>query len=391
MDNKKSFTDRFIERVDAIDGSSLQAYLLRLSKDKGFFATILNAIDEGILVVDRTLLIRYHNTKAKELLGLPADLSRVRLSHFLRDLDWHGILQENSDGWTRLVREEIEISYPDRRIIQLYLAPQELNGESCALVILRDVTADRQRSLEEVEQSTAKAVSLLAAGVAHEIGNPLNSLYLNLQIIEAELAEMDNPQLADTAGMVNSCIAEVERLDNIIHQFLHAIRPGRPQLEPLSIDVVVNETISFMQQEFELRGVKVELNFAEAIPVVLGDAAQLKQAFYNILKNSVQAMSTGGSIQISCVYDAHYLNLTFADTGCGVTAEQLNSMFDPFKTFKVGGSGLGMIIIQRILNEHGALFSISSDPGEGFTFAIRFQRQDSAYRPHPQLMSKGGR
>ena len=391
MDSKKSFTDRFIERVDAIDGSSLQAYLLRLSKDKGFFATILNAIDEGILVVDRTLLIRYHNAKAKELLGLPANLSRVRLSHFIRNLDWHGILQENSDGWTRLVREEVEISYPDRRILKLYLAPQELNGESCALVILSDVTAERRRSQAEMEESTAKAVSLLAAGVAHEIGNPLNSLYLNLQIIEAELAEMANPQLADTAEMVNTCIAEVERLDNIIHQFLHAIRPGQPQLEPLGIDVVVGETISFMQQEFELRGVKVILDFAEAIPAVLGDAAQLKQAFYNILKNSVQSMSSGGTIKISCSYDANYLNLTFADTGCGVTAEQLNSMFDPFKTFKVGGSGLGMMIIQRILNEHGALFSISSDPGEGFTFAIRFPRQDLAYRPHPQLISKGDR
>ena len=381
MTSRKSFTDRFIERVDAIDGTSLQAYLLRLNKDKGFFATILNAVDEGILVIDRTLHIRYHNKKAQELLGLPDDLSRIRLSHFIRDVDWRMVLQLDVEEWTRILREELEIFYPDHRFLQMYLVPQELNNETCALVILRDITAARAKSQQDLADGTAKAVSLLAAGVAHEIGNPLNSLYLNLQIVEQDLTEYATPQLADAAGMVAACRQEVERLDNIIHQFLHAIRPGNPQFSAIETAAVIRETLQFMHQEFELRNVSVNLNTPEALPLVMGDAAQLKQAFYNILKNSVQAIGDMGRIDISCTYDENFVNVVFCDNGCGVTPEQLKEMFDPFKTFKAGGSGLGMMIIQRIFNEHHALFSVCSNPGGGMQFSVRFPRQNRQSTP----------
>ncbi len=380
MTKRKSFTDRFIERIDALDGNSLQAYLLRLSKDKGFFATILDSVDEGILVVDRNLHIRYHNRTAKTLLGLPADLSKVRLAQFIHHVDWRMIIQQDVDEWIRLSREEIELTYPEHRFLQMYLVPQEVDGESCALVILRDITAERQRSRKELEDSTAKAVSLLAAGVAHEIGNPLNSLYLNLQIVEQDLQEFATGELADAADMVMACRQEVERLDNIIHQFLHAIRPGNSQFDLVDVRTVIKETLNFMSQEFELRRVNVQLTGVELLPQILGNSSQLKQAFYNILKNSVQAISDAGEIIIGCSYDDNYVSVIFADNGCGVTPEQLKEMFDPFKSFKVGGSGLGMMIIQRIFNEHNALCSINSSPGEGFQFAIKFPRQDGQNR-----------
>ena len=374
MVEKKSFTDRFIERVDAIDGGSLQAYLLRLSKDKGFFATILNAVNDGILVIDRTLRIRYHNKAARDLLGLPADLTKVRLSHFIRSVDWKQVLQLDVDEWTRLLREELEISYPTHRFLRLYLVPQELNGESCAIAILHDVTEERRKTSDELSASTAEAVSLLAAGVAHEIGNPLNSLYLNLQLIEQDIAGIAG--MSETAAMVKSCVGEVERLDNIIHQFLHAVRPGRPRLAPLNLTAVVMETLNFMRQEFELKRISVGFNAPEHVPEIMGDAAQLKQAFYNILKNSLQAMSEGGSVDIAFSYDEKFLIVVFSDSGSGVTSEQLNEMFEPFKTFKSEGTGLGMMIIQRIFKEHGALFGVSSATGRGLSFQIKFPRSD---------------
>lgn len=388
MNDKKSFIDRIIERIDSMDGNSLQAYMLRLSKDKGFLVTILNSVDEGILVIDRNLSIRYRNTKAKELLGLPNDLTKLRLSNFIRGVNWRMVLQENVREWTRMSREEVEISYPEPRVLQMNLSPQELNNESCALVILRDITEQRQRNREELEMNTARAVSLLAAGVAHEIGNPLNSLYLNLQIIEQELGENNHDeQMSDTLSIIHSCRQEVERLDNIIHQFLHAVRPGKPQLTLTSLPGTVLETLNFMHQEFELKQIEVKINFPESAPEIMGDASQLKQAFYNILKNSIQAMSSGGEIIIDLTADDNFLNLVFTDNGEGATQEQFKEMFDPFKTFKAGGSGIGMMIIQRVLNEHGALYSVSTDPGAGLRFAIRFPRPDAKPHQPPQIPS----
>jgi len=386
MAEKKSFIDRFIERVDSIDGGSLQAYLLRLSRDKGFFATILNAVDDGILVIDRALRIRYHNKTARELLGLPADLSRVRLSHFLRNVDWPAVIQQNVAEWTRLLREEVEIFYPAHRFLRLYLVPQELDGESCAIVILHDVTEQRKRTTEELRNGAAEAVSLLAAGVAHEIGNPLNSLYLNLQLIDRELS--DSGVAPESGRMVKSCMAEVERLDNIIHQFLHAIRPGFPKLEPASLVTAVMETLDFMRREFELRQAQVTFDAPDAVPEVMADVSQLKQAFYNILKNSLEAISNGGHISIKCCYSPETVDLTFSDDGCGVTPDQLSSMFQAFKTFKPGGNGLGMMIVQRILTEHGATFGVSGGEGEGFSFQARFPRRDRVFAQLPENAGK---
>ena len=180
---KKNFLDRFSERFDDLDSGSRQAYILRLAKEKGFLETVFNSIEEGVLVVDQKLRIRYFNQGAKGLLGLPEDLSRIRVSQLLRGVNWRQILQEDEVEWSRLARQEVEILYPEHRFVQVYLVPLPEDAKLAA-VILRDVTEHRKRTRSELETETVKAVSLLAAGVAHEIGNPLNSLYLNLQILE---------------------------------------------------------------------------------------------------------------------------------------------------------------------------------------------------------------
>jgi nitrogen fixation/metabolism regulation signal transduction histidine kinase len=185
---KKDFFHRVNERFDDFDSGSRQAFLLRLVRDRGFFEAVFNAVEEGILVIDPQLRIRYFNRAASELLALPQDLTNLRVNQLLQDVDWRRILRSDRQAWDKVTRQELEILYPEPRFVQFYLVPLEDDTELAA-VILRDVTENRRRQLSEVESETVKAVSLLAAGVAHEIGNPLNSLYLNLQIIERELAE----------------------------------------------------------------------------------------------------------------------------------------------------------------------------------------------------------
>ena len=183
MPAKKNFLDRFIERVEDVDANSRQAYILRLARERGFFETVFNAVEEGILVLDEQLRIRYFNRAAKELLALPDDMENVRISRLIPGMNWQSILDQDAEVWTQLSRQEVEIAYPRQTFLQLYLVPHDQEA-NLATVILRDVTESRKRTLDALEQQTAQAVSMLAAGVAHEIGNPLNSLYLNLQLLE---------------------------------------------------------------------------------------------------------------------------------------------------------------------------------------------------------------
>ncbi|MBQ4336082.1 MAG: PAS domain-containing protein, partial [Lentisphaeria bacterium] len=173
MPVKKNFLDRFIERVEDVDANSRQAYILRLARERGFFETVFNAVEEGILVLDSQLRIRYFNRAAKDLLALPDDMENVRISRLIPGMDWKRVMDQDADAWARLSRQEVEITYPRQTFLQLYLVPHEQDAD-LATLILRDVTESRKRTLDDLEQQTAQAVSMLAAGVAHEIGNPLN-------------------------------------------------------------------------------------------------------------------------------------------------------------------------------------------------------------------------
>lgn len=371
---KKNFLDRFSERFDDLDSGSRQAYILRLAKEKGFLETVFNSIEEGVLVVDQHLRIRYFNRAAKSLLGLPDDMSRVRVSQLIRGVNWRQILLEDEEEWSRLARQEVEILYPERRFIQVYLVPLPEDTQ-LASVILRDVTEHRKRTQSELESETVKAVSLLAAGVAHEIGNPLNSLYLNLQILEQAVNDTGSPDAMDKEemeDMIRICKNEVERLDSIIHGFLTELRPAVPEFRPVDLRELIIEVLQFMRSEIEARKVDVKCNWSTILPLVTGDSKQLKQAFYNIVRNAVQAMTNGGSLEIFGYADSENWVVEFSDSGSGVDPDGMRSMFNAFETGKAGGNGIGTMVIERVCRAHGADFGIVSAPGRGLVFQLKF-------------------
>jgi signal transduction histidine kinase len=361
-----------------MDSSNIQAYILRLFKEKGLLETVFNAIHEGVIVIDRKLKIRYFNSAAKNLLGLPEDVSKLRISQLLRDVDWRKILLEDLDEWYKLSRQEIEILYPTKRIVQFYLVPHR-DGGDFATVILRDVTEMREKELSELESEKLQAISLLAAGVAHEIGNPLNSLSLHLQLLQRRLndEQIDREEAMELIGVAKE---EVERLDAIITQFLSAVRPARPRMESIDIKEVIVESLNFMRHEIENRNVEVKCSWPEALPEIAGDSSQLKQAFYNLLKNALQAMPEGGSIDIRCSYDDLSVELSIGDTGKGISPEDMNKIFEPYYTSKEKGSGIGLMIVDRIAREHGAELSVDSASDKGAVFTIRFPRKNRRMR-----------
>jgi signal transduction histidine kinase len=389
MKAKKNFLERFLERIDSIDSNSVQAYILRLSRDKGFLETVFNAIQEGILVVDRHLKINYYNHAAKELLGLPDDLENIRLSQFLHDVDWRRILQQDEEEWCRISRQEIEILYPAHRFLQFYLVPVE-HGGGYATVILRDVTESHEHTIQELETEKIAAISMLAAGVAHEIGNPLNSLYLNLQLLIRMLEDKKTKSFDRKVAteMVTAAKNEVERLDNIINQFLHAVRPGQLQMMPLDMKSIIIDTLTFMRQEIEMRTINVRCEWPEILPKIKGDPGQLKQAFYNIFKNAIQAMPEGGELDVICSYDEEWLELEISDNGQGISQENIGRIFEPFKSFKKGGTGIGMMIIERIIREHGADLQLQTAAGKGTSIVIRFPRRNRRIRVLPEAVTQ---
>jgi two-component system, sporulation sensor kinase E len=366
---KNTFLDKLLNRIDRVGQDDLQAYLQRLNNEKGFFETVFNTLQEGIVVVDSQGKILYLNHATTALLGMdPVKSMGSPISQHLRELDWATILAEG-----RVVNRDLEVFYPQQRYLNFYLVP--LDGKDTSLlgfaIIFHDLTARRAQAREAIESEKLNAVTLLAAGVAHELGNPLNSLNIHLQLLERDLRQQKQAESnEDLLESVRIARTEVGRLDTIINQFLGAVRPAHTVRTMVSINTIVNESLTFLQPEIEDRDVILQEELAEGLPLIPANADQLKQAFYNLIKNAVQALPHGGILRVTTSRSDTHLQVSFEDNGTGISSEDMAHITEPYFTRKKNGTGLGLFIVQRILHEHGGLLELLSEPGRGTTARI---------------------
>jgi PAS domain S-box-containing protein len=374
---KNSFLDKLLHRIDRVGAEDLQNYLQRLAREKGFLETIFNTLQEGVLVLDPKGRILYLNPRVEDLLGIraePAVGQSVR--PYLKELDWDELLEE-----PRVVSRELEVFYPEPRYLNFYLVP--LEGGLGFAMIFHDLTADREKNRETIESEKINALTLLAAGVAHELGNPLNSLNIHFQLLERELRKLEGTKgerLQDNLRVVR---AEIARLDTIINQFLRAVRPTAPTRALGSVQEVMEQSLEFLQPEIKDRDILVETEYERDVPTVELDRDQLKQAFYNIIKNALQAMGTGGILRITIERNDTHVLVSFTDNGSGITSEHVTRIFEPYFTTKATGSGLGLLIVRRIVRDHGGEMEMQSEVGRGTTVRVLLPLKERRLRMLP--------
>ena len=386
---KHSSLDRVLGRIDSLDTVNLTNLVQRLARERGLFENIFNTLQEGVLVISAGGVIEYANHAAHRIIGLHEDeLSGATLWRLVPGLrpSLEASLDDDTVPTLPVVAREIELSYPEPRSVRLYMVPFQDEGRGAErrfAVIMSDITRDKQTTEERIENERTSSILLLAAGVAHELGNPLNSLTIHLQLIERRLKKLKAEKSKDSDALADSirvCQDEVRRLDGIITNFLDAIRPQPPDLADTSLADVLDEVLRFQQQEIEDRGITVEAEIPASLPVVKADHNQIKQVFFNLVKNAMEAMQPGGCLRIKTRVDDDNVYLLFGDTGSGIKQDDLVRIFQPYHTTKPGGHGLGLMIVQRIMREHGGQVGIESKEGVGTLVTLQFPQKNRRVR-----------
>lgn len=378
---KSAFLEKLVTRLDRVEPGEVQQILTRLIREKGFLEKVFEALQEGVIILDPQGVIGFVNRAACRFFGLePEHAVGEALASQVRGFDWQAIGHPG-----RTVSRDLEVFYPENRHLNFYLAPitgAGDGGDDLGFVMLvRDLTLTRAEAAETLESERLNALTLLAAGVAHEIGNPLNSLDIHLQLLGRKFRKLSPGDRQPLEDNLASARTEIARLDAILRQFLQAVRPTIPRRERHDLNAIIRETLVLLNPELGSRQIAIELELAQAMPAAFVDATQFQQVFYNLVRNAYQALpAEHGRITIRTGFNDYEFRIAVEDTGSGISQEGMGAVFEPYHSTKPSGTGLGLLIVRRIVREHGGDLAIESEEGSGTRVVIHLPRGDKAVR-----------
>jgi signal transduction histidine kinase len=334
---------------------------------------VLDALECGVCLLDRQGVVLYANRRLTALLrcedcpveGRPFIEAFPGLS---RDIDWVRAARTAVErGRTiRLAR------HPLREDLQVdcTLGPVAFGSgeQTAALLTLDDVTENVRGEARLLRQARTQAIANFGDSVAHEIRNPLNSIHMNVQLLREGIGSkgLGADDLDRTAATVQR---EIKRLDRVVRDFVQYSRPPELLLTKGSINHVVRAALDLLDGQIREKDLAIEVDLQSALPLRM-DRDRLQRAVYNVLLNAVQVLEPGGGISCRSRDEERHCLLEISDSGPGLDLRQPSRIFDLFYTTKPGGTGLGLPIANRIVEEHGGRMAVASEPESGTTFAF---------------------
>jgi two-component system sensor histidine kinase HydH len=267
--------------------------------------------------------------------------------------------------------------------VELSASPlSDEDGSRAGAVLLFQDLRELEALREEVERERHLAsLGRLAAGVAHEVRNPLSSLKGFAQLFRTKFQPGSQEE-----HYADIMIEEVERLDRVVEELLDFARPVRPDKRPTDVNAVVRESVALVSEDAAFKKVSVQTRLGEGLPAVLVDPHQIRQALLNLVLNGIDAAGSGGTVTVETALSAGqggapHVAIGVRDNGVGLDQGEIPRIFEPFYTTKPNGTGLGLTIVSRILEQNGGHVSVVSEKGRGSTFSVRLPIAEGAGRP----------
>lgn len=366
------FLDRVVSRIDKLDRKSLQNYIVELLRQTKFLARLLDELPHALMVIDSKKGIAYANRRMVRLFDIsePA-LRKGSLEQAIPDQPLARLISESLDHKKEIFDQEFETILPRPMILRSNLFFLENPEEPAAAVLsLANVTQSEMNIRERFKLENWESMLGLAAGIAHEIGNPLNSLAIHLKLLSRTSEKLPHRERKQVETSLRVMEDETRRLDQIVRNFLKATRRKPLRFELGQVNELISKTLALMKPELRESKIRVEGDLDNKMPPFLFDPERMQQVFVNVIKNAIHAMPKGGILEIQSESRGKLCLIRFRDSGVGIPEESIHKIFDAYYTTREEGSGLGLMIVHQIIREHSGRMEVSSKPNFGTTFTV---------------------
>lgn len=387
----RGYVKRVTQKAEKLSKEQLLSLLETMVDENESLYSVLESLSTGLLIIDNNFKLLRSNTIVESWLPFSERVEDIQgtdtpVWEYIEDEDIAAFLKKCKENNITNSSEDFSIvtSGGSVRFLTITISPLvndgELNGK---LILVRDITEKRNQDVLLHRMENLANLTNLAAGMAHEIKNPLGAISIHIQLIQKALEKARENEdklpakkfVEDHIDVVNE---EIEHLNKLVMDFLLAVRPIKAQLELKDPDKLINGLIDFFKPEFKKSGIKVEFRQSESNKKIMLDEKLFRDVIMNISQNALAALKTkfqgqeGGLFTISDKVEGNKYILTIADNGCGMSEETIAKIFEPYYTTKANGTGLGMTMVYKIIKEFSGEIFVNSKEGEGTAFVISF-------------------
>jgi signal transduction histidine kinase len=374
---ESKFLDKLIENIGRLDEASLKSWLEATESERRTYRIVFDSLSEGILVLDSTRLVLLNNEARRILLApnLKTPLSLEESRKFVFEVGLIDFLVATLYGNDFHFQTEWTGSGTKKRFYQIEKISTD--GELC-IVKITDITEVKAKDSKLKNLESIEALNNLAAGVAHEIRNPLTAIDIHTQLLKKGIDRGIIEVPEEVKNYLRIIDEEQRRLSGIVSEFLTAARKRELKRTFEDVNEYLQEIVDFVQPELDANGIFAALEF-NPVPKTFLDRDYLRQAVLNLIRNAIEAMRLHSPdrlpekrLIIRTFYDigTDSVGIAISDTGEGIPEERLQRIFEPYYTTKESGTGLGLTIVYKIVKEHGGDIRVESEKGRGSTFTI---------------------
>lgn len=364
------------EDLSSCPVNELERLVNKAIEEEDILYALFDNLEDGHLIVNENSIVVFANSKAKSSIPYKRagnTLEGLHIDDCITDDDMREYVSSVLKGEMKGEEKDFSLqSGNEVRVFRVNFLPINASSRRFVDVSFKEITESLRKESRLRRSESLASMTTMAAGVAHEIKNPLAAMKIHTQLLRKLFQKKGVLKVDDVENYLDVLEEEIEHLNKIAVDFLFAVKPMEVSLKKDSLNGIINEIIAFLEPEAEEKNIEIVTNLSQFIPNIEIDSRLVRQALLNLIQNAFAAMEKGGVLTITSKLNGDYISLVIDDTGSGIDEDKLSRIFEPYFTTKASGTGLGLTVVYKIMKEHHGDIHVTSKKGVGTTFTLDF-------------------